>query len=532
MKKTIYYLSLIAVVVITTQSCHQQFFRSNYKDTNHLIHQTKNLTTKPFLKAHLKNGNICILTDTWQVDTVLNVVNGTGTQYNFNRKKIYEGAISVPIDSVSIFETNKKITKPEGARMASLSILTAVDALVGFYCFTYPKACFGSCPTFYMNENDNFHYADAEGFSNAISPSLEYYDIDALNNTEIHKDSFSITMKNEALETHCVNDVKLLAYPRNDGERVYQSPDKKFYACENIYNITQSKASEGNITSLLNREDKIERFSLSDGNNLRSKEEIILYFDSISNTNNLGLVVDFRQTLMTTYFIYNAIAYMGDEVGDAFAKIENDEQTRYTLKNGIQGLLGDIDIYLWNNTKSVWELQDGLYETGPISVNKQIIALKNIEALGPVKIKIVLNRGLWRLDYVALTNIKQQVKPIEISPCSVLNKGKYDRDALSQINDTNKYLISMPGSEYKFNFKLPDSNTDYELFLYSKGYYLEWMRAHWVSDKNLFKLNQLVSHPKTYLKVEAQKYKRYETSMEQDFWDSKINTKAFSYYEH
>ena len=90
----------------------------------------------------------------------------------------------------------------------------------------------------------------------------------------------------------------------------------------------------------------------------------------------------------------------------------------------------------------------------------------------------------------------------------------------------------MPGSAYIFNFDLPKHNEDYELFLYSKGYYLEWMREHWIKDKNLLKLRQMVEQPKKYLRVEAEAYKRYETNMEQEFWNSKIDTKIFSYYEN
>ena len=89
----------------------------------------------------------------------------------------------------------------------------------------------------------------------------------------------------------------------------------------------------------------------------------------------------------------------------------------------------------------------------------------------------------------------------------------------------------MPGSEYKFNFILPASDSDYELFLYSKGYYLEWMREHWIKDENMFKLRQMVESPKTFLKTEAKDYKLYEKTMEQEFWDSKIDTKSFSYYD-
>jgi len=531
-KKIIFYIVTLAIVIIAVQSCATYYQRTNYKDANSLIHETKNLQIKPFLKAHLKNGDICILKDSWKIDTTINIVSGNGTQYDFNRKKVFEGAISIPIDSVAIFETNIKIKNPQAGKILALSILTGMDVVVGILCLTNPKACYGSCPTFYINENDNFHYADAEGFSNAIAPSMEYFDIDALNNKPIAKNIFSITMKNEALETHCIKDVKLYAYPRKEGERIYQSPTNDFYLCENIYALTQAKAKEGDITALLSYQDKQERFSLTDQNDLSSKEEMYLSFDNVKNTNDLGLILNFRQTLMTTYFIYSAMGYMGDEVGDIFAKIENNKETEEKLKGGIKKELGNIDIYLWNEQKSEWKLQNGFNETGPIAINRQFIPLQNISANSKVKIKIVLNKGLWRLDYLALTNIKEKVKPIEIPPNTILNKGELDNSALSAINNPDKYLISMPGSEYKFNFTLPNKNTDYELFLYSKGYYLEWMREHWIKDKNLLKLKQMVDNPKRYLKEEAKNYKRYESSMEKEFWNSKIDTKTFSYYEN
>ena len=532
MKKIIIYILTITTATFGIQACKTYYFRSNYKDTNSLIHATNNIQTKPYLKAHLKNGDVCILRDSWIVDTVTNVLTGTGTKYNFNRIKISEGSISIPIDSVAIFETNKKIKNPEAGRIAALSILAGLDVIAGIICISNPKACFGSCPTFYINENDNFHYADAEGFSNAISPSLEYYDIDALDNKPLFQNTFSITMKNEALETHCVNDVKLLAYPRKKGERVYQSPTNDFYLCENNYTLTEASANEGDITTLLKNEDRQERFSFSDENNLSSKEEIFLTFNNVKNADKLGLVLNFRQTLMTTYFIYSAMGYMGDEVGDIFAKMEINKETKEKLKGGIKKELGNIDIYLWNEQKNDWELQNGVYETGPIAINRQFIPLQHLSSSSKIKLKLVLNKGLWRIDYVALTNIKDKVKPIEITPTNILNKGKVDNTALLEIKNPEKYLISMPGSEYKFNFTLPSADTDYELFLYSKGYYLEWMREHWLKDKDLLKLKQMVDNPKKYLMVEAKNYKRYETTMEHEFWNSKIDTKTFSYYEN
>jgi len=530
-KKHLYYILALVIVVTAIQSCATYYFRSNYNDVNSLMYETKSLMTKPFLKAHLKNGSICILNDSWQIDTTLNVVSGNGTQYDYNRKQTFQGAINIPIDSVALFETNVKIRNPEAGRITALSIMAGLDVVVGIICITNPKACFGSCPTFYLNENDNFHYSDAEGFSNAIVPSMEYYDIDAINRPNIKNNGFSITMKNEALETHCVNDVKVLAYPLEKGERVFQSPNNDFYLCQNNYPLSLAKANEGDITTLLKSPDRQERFSLSDENNLKSKEEIYLNFEDVNHSKDLGLVLHFRQTMMTTYLFYSAMGYMGNNVGDFFARLETDEKMRNKFDATTKDL-GGIDCYIWNEKTNAWMLQPKINETGPIAINKQFIPFLNPQAGSKVKIKLVLNKGLWRLDYAALTNIKKQVKPIELSPISIYNKGKLDNKALAEINAPDKHLISMPGSEYKFNFTLPNTNSEYEFFLYSKGYYLEWMREHWIKDKNLLKLNQMVYNPEKFLKQEAKNYKQYESKMEQEFWNSKINTKTFSYDEN
>ncbi|MBE0663894.1 MAG: hypothetical protein IH597_15665 [Bacteroidales bacterium] len=522
--------TVLVVVILSIQSCATYQFRSTYKETNSLIHETANLQTRPFLKAHLKNGDICILSDTWNIDTVQNQVSGSGQMFDFNRNSVFEGELSIPIDSVAIFETNTKLVKPEAGRVTALSIMAGVDAIIGVLCLINPKACFGSCPTFYMNEHDNFHYADAEGFTNAISPSMEYFDIDALNNKPLTGNTFSLTMKNEALETHCVNEVKLLAYPRYEHERVYQSPVNDFYLCENLYRVKKASAEEGDITPLINHDDNIERFSLSDPNNLNSKEEIYFDFGSIDNIDNLGLVLNFRQALMTTYLFYSAMGYMGDEVSDMFAMLETDPDMREKF-DATSKLMGGIDVFMWNERFNDWQFQDSFYETGPIAINKQFIPVGRLDSDAGVRIKLILNKGLWRLDYIALTNIIRQVEPIEIKPDNILSKGEPNPQALKKISDPESYLISMPGDEYKFNFTLPQENADYELFLYSKGYYLEWMREHWLKDKDLTKLAQMVYAPESFLKAEARDFKIYESSMEQAFWNSRIDTKTFSYHE-
>lgn len=516
----------IGVFIMAFYSCTTYKFRTNYKDVNKLLHETDSIGNRPFLKAHMHNGDVYILTDQWSLDQQSQAVSGTGTLYDFNRNAKFQGSVSIPVDSVAIFETNTKIVKPESSRVTALSILAGLDLMVGVFCLTNPKACFGSCPTFYLNPRDNLIYADAEGFSSAISPSLEYYDIDALKKSAINDGRLSLTMKNEALETHCIKDVKILAYPLKDGERVYHTPEKGFFLCRNHYSLTGAHASEGDVTRLLESQDRKERFSPADNRDLDCREEIYLDFDSVNDSQALGLILNFRQTLMTTYFIYSAMGYMGDEVGDIFSKLERNREMNMKLKDGISKKLGDVDVYVFDSDKRRWIFQGGLYETGPIAINRQFIPLQSWVKGPGVRIKLVLNKGLWRVDYAALSGIEKKVELQEFHPDSVIRNGENDSLALASLLSPDKHLISMPGSEYRFNFTFPGKQTDYELFLYSKGYYLEWMRHNWIKDKNLPKLRQMVYHPSKYLKSETQSYKKYEKTMETEFWNSRIESKV------
>lgn len=151
---------LLLIVIISIQACEAPYyFRSNYNRAINMLHEQERTGQKPYLKAHLKNGDVCIFQDQWSTEAATNRITGHGKMYDFNRKPVYEGSVSLLINSVAIFETNKVPEETESARVTALSILTALDLALGVYCAINPKACFGSCPTFYINEHDNFHYA-------------------------------------------------------------------------------------------------------------------------------------------------------------------------------------------------------------------------------------------------------------------------------------------------------------------------------------------------------------------------------------
>jgi len=532
MKRTIALgISLLCLALVMITCARQYGFRRNYSTANALLHDDQNLATKPFLKAHLKNGDICILRDTWNVDTVYQFLVGDGDRYDFNRNNIQKGRLTIDIDSVAIFETNQKLVGPENDRITALSILAGLDIILAIYCQTNPKACFGSCPTFYMGNDSNVFYSNAEGFSNSIAPSLETSDIDALDNDRMVSRKISLKMKNEAMETHVVRDVKIYAFPRTGNERVFHTPQNNFFRCCRPLPLQSALADEGDCTPLLEKSDKIERFSLANPENLKSKEEIILSFGA-SNLDRAGLVIGFRQTLMTTYLIYSAFGYMGDEMGSVLSELEKRNGPKKDL-GGIRRELGDIEVFLWDQSTDKWLKQGGFYETGPIAINHQLLPFnKTLSGFKEdIKIKLVLNRGLWRIDYLALAGIIEQVEPLVLSPEKIEYLKTGDEPALSPSLSFDKPIVSMPGDVRSFQFALPGSSDDYELFLYSKGYYLEWMRSSWIKEKDLGKLARMLMVPKIYLKEEAADYKRYETVMEREFWNTRIDNKMFSYYD-
>ena len=521
----------LAAVVLGMHGCSAYRFRTNYSTANALIHDTVNIRTKPFLKAHLKNGDVCILTDAWSVDTTLNTLRATGSRYDYTRTRIDSGSVSIPLDSVVIFETNKKLDGTENGRVAAMTIMGLLNAGIGLVCLSNPKACFGSCPTFYLNPDDDFHRADAEGFSDAVSPSLAYHDIDALGLRHTADGTIGVTMKNEALETHCVDDVNLMVYPVEPNERVFHSGLDTFYLCTDFLSPTTASADEGDVTDLLRYPDRNERFSLADSTDLKSTEEIHMRFDGVDPTNDLGLVLHFRQTLMTTYFVYSAMGYMGDEVGDVIAKLETDGMLKDAWRNGLRKELGDIDVSVWDAQEQQWRAQGGVYETGPIATNRQIVPLKGFAKDSVIRIKLTLNKGLWRIDHVSLVGIIKNVTPLSIAPTTVSTKGTRDDRALACLRSSGTPLLSMPGSDYRMTFHLPDGPGNYEVFLDASGYYLEWMREHWLKDKDMTKLAIMVGNARSYLRQEAGPYKTYEATMEQEFWNSRIDTKRVSYEE-
>ncbi len=464
------------------------------------------------LKAHLQDGGVYVLRD-WHVDSAGAVVTGTGRLLDANRTEVRSGTLSVKVSSVALFELDRATTS---GGVAALGVVTGITAVVGVLCATNPKACFGSCPTFYVSDGEK-PVLQAEGFSASIAPALEATDVDALYRARPASRDLEVRMTNEALETHVVRWVHVLAAPRPAGMRVFATPDGRFVAAGPMAAPRSCVAPEGDCDAAVRAYDGLERRSWADSTDLAARETIELTFPNTASGPK-GLAVASRQTLMTTYLIYQALAYMGRSSVEWLASLGRGGPRAIAAARGMGDALGTIEVWV-NDARGEWVLAGRTGETGPIATDLKLVPLPETGP-GPVRVRLRLTRGAWRLDWVALGPLGAAVEPVTLEPVEVDRGGAADAGALQRLRDGSG-VTTMPGDAYSLHYRLPDDFTGQELFLETRGYYLEWIRSEWLAEENHALAAQMLLDPRGALRRMAPAYKRQETGMDSVFWRSK-----------
>ena len=469
----------------------------------------------PFLKVHMRDGSLFVLSP-WSASDADRRVSGTGTHYGVGRDVVGTGEFSLSLDSVAIVETN--VVRPSPS-VAALAVITGITATVAIACAAEPKACFGSCPTFYVGNGER-DVLQAEGFSASVAPILEARDVDALFRAHAPPGrEVRVKMLNEAYETHVVRYANLLAVPRAAGRRVFADDAGAFWSVTEPVGSARCVAPEGDCAKALAVFDERERFSAADSFDLASRETIDLTFDG--ETDAPALVIASRQSLLPTYLLYQAFAYLGTSAGRWLAALERADTTTARRAQGLASTLGGIDV-LVPDGRGGWDSVATIKETGPLAADVRLVRLPASRAGGPVRARLRMAKGAWRVDFAAFTSVKERVTPIRVPPAQVLlPDGRADSVAHMRLVTADSALITYPGDQYTLTYTLPDEAARFELFLETKGYYLEWMRQEWLAEENAMRAAALFLDPAGSLRRLAPEFKRVESGLEAAFWRSK-----------
>jgi hypothetical protein len=357
----------------------------------------------------------------------------------------------------------------------------------------------------------------AEGFSSSIAPALEATDVDMLMHAFAKGRDFEVEVTNEALETHVIRHADLLVARRPPGGRVFMTSSGDFHETTGIVAPTGCIAAEGDCLGDVLEADGRERFSATDSTDLATREIIELVFDEVPD-GEMGLVLASRQTFVTTFLIYQALAYLGSDAGQWMASLETGGDRARAQAGALGRVLGGIEVSVLDD-RGRWVSAGHVGETGPIALDTRVVPIG--VGVAPLHVRLRLTRGLWRLDQAALVGLGRKVTAERIQPASVRDREGPRAAALEALTDPQKTLVTLPGDAYRISYRLPDDPASLELFLEARGYYLEWMRREWLAERNPIRAAQLVLDPEGAMRTLAPEFKRREARFEHLFWNSR-----------
>lgn len=472
------------------------------------VENAKKLYAK-YLKVHVSDGSLYLLTN-WKINDKEKIISASGNLYDLNRRFITAGKFYIPFDKIAVLETNDPGTNPGVATMVFMGLLTVP---VSIYCLVQPKACFGSCPTFYVRSN-NQETLFGEGFSSSICRALEETDVDLIN-VPIDQQPAQITVKNEALETHLIQHVNLLAFEKKPGERIVQGNDGDYYKIDSQQTPTAATHNNQSVKELLSQKDYQEWFSLADSSNLLTKEEIYIEFENYDQS--AGLIIDQRQSLMTTFLFYHSLSVTGQATGFFLAEIENGNEMMKKRLQKFYNILGGVEVFVLT-AQHTWIKAGEIQEAGPIVSDIHFVKLPEIKT-PTLKIKLRMTKGLWRVDMVNIAKIVCKVVPERIVPVQVYRNNKVDSLTLHKLL-SDEYVVTYPGDIFTIHYPEVFQH-DKEYFIESRGYYLEWIREDWLKHQDIQLAKKIFTNPRAYLKRMTPAYKAIEPEMEEVFWNSR-----------
>jgi hypothetical protein len=259
--------------------------------------------------------------------------------------------------------------------------------------------------------------------------------------------------------------------------------------------------------------DSDERTSLTDEKDLAARETIELEFPAM--TGRAGLVIGARQSLVTTFLLYQGLAYLGDTVGTWLAGMHTGLPAAKSIGEAFHHWLGGIEVQLERD--GAWQVVGEAYETGPLATDVHLVMLP--DGVDASRVRLRLPKGGWRIDYVALASIAGEAKPVRIAPSRI--RGRLGSEyAANRAVATAFPIVTMPGDAYELTYELPKGG-DYDVFLDSHGYYLEWMRAEWLREQNPYAAVRMLLDPARALRELAPAFKRIEPQAEALFWSSR-----------
>lgn len=506
-------------MLVVLASCNATVRQPLVHDPAVPISQSKSVNQ---LKVHLRSGRLDIL-NSWRFEGDTMLV-GSGSTYSVDRLMESQTDQRIPLDSIALLETDSP-QNISSLGLTALNVWTVVWGSLTTACVLDPKSCFGSCPTFYVDGMSRDRPV-AEGFSSSVARALEASDVDDIDIRRRGGSNITMRMMNEAWETHAVRWVKLHAVPVEKGSTVLATPDGLFHTVRGTHAPNACTVHGADCTREVSTRDTLEWRDVTDSLDLAAPDTVVLTF--APQPGQTAFVLGARQAFVSTYALYQTMAYMGRGTGEWLASLERRDPAALVPLAAVNQAIGVIAIAVQDKDGG-WRSVGQFAEAGPIAHDVELFPLPTKVLPTPhddsIRVRLLFAKGNWRIGYAALAELGGVVQSISLDPVQVRRVAGKDGghgDLRAMLVDTARYLNTFPGDAFALTFELPSGAPEYAVFLETRGYYYEWMRGEWLAEQDDAMAQLLTTDPRSALRQMAPGYKALEATYEQNFWNSRF----------
>lgn len=439
----------------------------------HPVNPTPNQIMTP-TKAHLKNGGVVVFKNGFTLHG--GKLLGDGSYYDLTRKQS-RSVSEITIDSVAFLEYYTRETD------AASSVAMVPPAIAGGL-FLW-KALFGSCPTIYTKDGTS-ETLEAESFSHSISPMFETDDLDRLDAGKSIDGFYRILLTNEALETHYINELGVLAVEHSSNYEVFRNQQREFVLFgAQSFHFTVQDESGTEVTSLLMSRDNIHfRSDTTKLDRLKDeikKDHLLVQIDVPTGADHMVVAYRMKNSLFTTVLLYDVmLAGQGASALDWMSSKTSEWIYAWRLHNWFEENFG-LDIAILDNGTHYQSKH--VASTGPIAWHQGAETF-NIAGRDSVTLDFSFLPDNWIIDWVGISFAPQESFSVrELDLVGITDASGESRPEVGLLleEDDDDYFVTYPGQRFELTYKAanPGSSNRTSYFVRSKGYYIEWLRKHW-----------------------------------------------------
>jgi hypothetical protein len=444
------------------------------------VERASGTTVASPVKVHLLDGATAIFEH--GVSIAADSVHGVGREFAIADAAKANGTPIrvIPLDSVAAMESvSDSINAGKSVGMTALAVV-GVAATSGLL-----KALFGSCPTIY-SDSDGVPVLEAEGFSYSISPLLERRDLHRLRAQPDPSGIVSLEVRNEALETHYINQLALLGVARGPDEVVLPDAMDRPLAVRRMAPVVRAIDRAGNdVTGTLARDDAIafqsDRRTITNVRLGDVNDWIDVTIAPPHGADSVALVFRLRNSLLNTVLLYDAMLRpQGAQAVDFEARDLNTISTMVAMGRWYGSRMG---LHVSVRRGDAWDTVAYVPDAGPIAW-RDVAAVIPVPRADTLTIRLSFVADEWRIDHVAVAALFRHPVPERIEASAVLVAGGASNEpALESARDLDaQYLVTTPGQRFtvRFNAGQAPSDSARTFLLATEGYYTEWIRGSWV----------------------------------------------------